>query len=144
MVNRVILVGYLGKDPEMRRLEGGIAVARFSLATSESYRDREGAWQQQTEWHEVTLWRQMAERAEQQLSKGMLVYLEGKLNTKTWQDKEGVTRKATEVVGSQLRILNRPPAAEPEARPGVEAAPGSGAADLVGFLRPGGSAPEDL
>ena len=107
MINKVTLVGNLGRDPELRRLESGTAVAQFSIATNESYKDREGNWRDQTEWHEIVVWRQLAERAEQQLRKGMLIYLEGKLTTRSWQDKEGNPRKTTEVVGSYLRILNR-------------------------------------
>ena len=107
MVNRVTLIGNLGRDPELRRLESGTAVAQFSIATNESYRDRDGQWRDQTEWHEIVLWRQLAERAETQLRKGMLVYVEGKLSTRKWQDRDGNDRKTTEVVASYLRILNR-------------------------------------
>ena len=115
MINKVTLVGNLGRDPELRRLPSGAAVAQFSVATNERYKDREGNWRDQTEWHEVVVWRQLAERAEQQLRKGMLVYLEGKLTTRSWQDKDGNPRKTTEVVGNYLRILNR----RDDARPAV-------------------------
>jgi len=107
MINKVTLVGNLGRDPELRRLESGAAVAQFSIATSENYKDRNGEWQSQTEWHDVVLWRNLAERAESQLKKGMLIYLEGKLSTRKWEDKDGNPRKTTEVIGSYLRILNR-------------------------------------
>jgi len=107
MINKVTLVGNLGGDPELRRLESGAAVAKFSIATTENYKDRNGEWQSQTEWHDIVLWRNLAEKAESQLKKGMLIYLEGKLSTGKWEDKDGNSRKTTEVVGSYLRILNR-------------------------------------
>ncbi len=107
MINKVTLVGNLGRDPELRRLESGAAVAQFSIATSENYKDRNGEWQTSTEWHDIVLWRNLAERAESQLKKGMLIYLEGKLSTRKWEDKDGNPRKTTEVVGSYLRIINR-------------------------------------
>ena len=135
MVNRVTLVGHLGKDPELRRLEGGIAKARLSMATAEHYVDKQGVHQQQTEWHEVVLWRQMAERAEQQLRKGMLIYVEGKLSTRIWQDRENVSHKTTEVVGSYLRILTRPhQQSEQDQRPEPPQEPGAGAKQLGDFL----------
>ncbi len=98
MYNKVSLIGHLGKDPEVRRLESGAAVAKFSLATSESYKDKAGEWQSVTEWHDVVLWRSLAERAERDLKKGSLVFVEGKLTTRKWQDKEGNNRYSTEVV----------------------------------------------
>ena len=107
MINKVTLIGNLGRDPELRRLESGAAVANFSIATSENYQDRNGQWQTQTEWHDIVLWRNLAERAETQLRKGMLIYLEGKLSTRKWEDKDGNPRKTTEVVGNYVRILNR-------------------------------------
>ncbi len=107
MVNKVILIGNLGRDPEIRYLEGNVAVARFSVATNESYKDKKGDWQTQTEWHDVTCWRQLAERAEKQLKKGSMIYLEGKLTHRKYQDKEGIERYATDVVANTIRILDR-------------------------------------
>jgi single-strand DNA-binding protein len=107
MVNRVILIGNLGRDPEVRRLENGAAVAKFAVATNENYKDKSGDWQTQTEWHDVVVWRTLAERAESTLKKGMSVYLEGKLTHRTWQDQDGNNRKATEVVASYFRILDK-------------------------------------
>ena len=107
MVNKVILIGNLGKDPEIRRLESGAAVARFSLATNENYKDKSGEWQTQTEWHDVVLWRNLAERAESFLKKGYMIYLEGKLTTRSWEDQEGNKRRTTEVVGSYFRNLTK-------------------------------------
>lgn len=107
MVNRVILVGNLGKDPEIRTLENGAKVAKFSIATNENYRDKSGEWQQQTEWHDIVAWRTLADRAESGLKKGMAIYLEGKLSTRTWQDQNGNNRRTTEVVASYFRVINR-------------------------------------
>ncbi len=107
MVNRVILIGNLGRDPEIRRLDNGAVVAKFSVATNENYRDKGGEWQTLTEWHDVVVWRQLAERAESTLKKGSMVYLEGKLTHRTWQDKEGNNRRTTEVVSNYFRVLTR-------------------------------------
>ncbi len=107
MVNRVILIGNLGRDPEIRHLENGAAVAKFSIATNENYRDKSGEWQTLTEWHDIVLWRQLAERAEASLKKGSLVYVEGKLTHRTWQDQDGNNRKTTEVVANYFRQINR-------------------------------------
>ncbi len=126
MVNKVTLVGNVGRDPQLRRLESGAAVASFSLATSERYRGTDGEWRERTEWHEITLWRKLAERAEHALNKGMLVYLEGKLSTRSWQDKAGIERKRTEVVADYLRILDRK---EAGSKPTKTEAPGESPAD---------------
>ncbi|MEM9261102.1 MAG: single-stranded DNA-binding protein [Bacteroidota bacterium] len=107
MVNRVILIGNLGRDPEVRRLENGAAVAKFSVATNENYRDKSGEWQSITEWHDVVMWRNLAERAESQLKKGAQVYIEGKLSHRTWQDQDGNNRKTTEVVANYFRAISR-------------------------------------
>ena len=107
MVNRVILIGNLGRDPEVRRLENGAVVAKFSVATNENYKDKSGEWQSQTEWHDVVVWRNLAERAESQLTKGAQVYVEGKLTHRSWQDKDGNNRRTTEVVASYFRALSR-------------------------------------
>ena len=104
-VNKVILVGRLGKDPEVRHLESGAAVANFSIATSETYKDKQGNKQESTEWHNIVLWRGLAEIAEKYLTKGNLVYIEGKLKTRSWQDKDGNTRYTTEVVGDNMTML---------------------------------------
>ena len=104
-VNKVILVGRLGKDPEVRHLESGAAVANFSIATSETYKDKQGNKQETTEWHNIVLWRGLAEIAEKYLTKGNLVYIEGKLKTRNWQDKDGNTRYTTEVVGDNMTML---------------------------------------
>ena len=104
-VNKVILVGRLGKDPEVRHLENGATVANFSMATSETYRDRQtGEKREQTEWHNVVLWRGLAEVAEKYVKKGDMIYVEGKLRTRSWE-KDGVTRYTTEVVGDNMTML---------------------------------------
>ena len=104
-VNKVILVGRLGKDPEVRHLENGATVANFSVATSETYKDRQtGEKREQTEWHNVVLWRGLAEVAEKYVKKGDMIYVEGKLRTRSWE-KDGVTRYTTEVVGDNMTML---------------------------------------
>ena len=108
-VNKVILVGRLGKDPEVRNLENGAVVANFSMATSETYKDRTtGERKEVTEWHNVVLWRGLAEIAAKYLHKGDMVYIEGKLRTRSWE-KEGVTRYTTEIVGDNMTMLSSKP-----------------------------------
>jgi single-strand DNA-binding protein len=108
-VNKVILVGRLGKDPEVRNLDSGVAVANFTIATSESYKDKTtGEKKEITEWHNVVLWRGLAEVAQRYLHKGDLVYVEGKLRSRSWE-KEGVTRYITEVVGDNMTMLSSKP-----------------------------------
>jgi len=104
-VNRVILIGNLGKDPEVKHLENGAVVANFPMATSESYKDKSGNKVDQTEWHQVVLWRGLAEVAEKYLKKGAKVYIEGKIKTRTWEDQEGSTRYTTEIVGDKMTML---------------------------------------
>ena len=104
-VNKVILVGRLGRDPEVRHLENGATVANFSMATSETYKDRTtGEKREQTEWHNIVLWRGLAEVAEKYVKKGDMIYVEGKLRTRSWE-KDGVTRYTTEVVGDNMTML---------------------------------------
>lgn len=104
-VNKVILVGRLGKEPEVRNLENGAAVANFTIATSESYKDKTtGEKKEVTEWHNIVLWRGLAEIAQRFLHKGDLVYIEGKLRTRSWE-KDGVTRYTTEIVGDNMTML---------------------------------------
>ena len=106
-VNKVILVGNLGKDPEVRSLENGIKVASFSLATSESWKDKTtGEKKTVTEWSNITLWKGLAEIAEKYLKKGSQVYIEGKLKTRSWE-KDGVTRYTTDIIGHNLVMLGQ-------------------------------------
>ena len=104
-VNKVILIGNLGRDPEVRHLESGASVANFPIATTESYKDKNGNRQDQTEWHNIVLWRGLAEIAEKYLKKGSQIYIEGKLRSRSWEDKEGNTRYITEVVGDSMTML---------------------------------------
>lgn len=106
-VNRVMLIGYLGKDPEMQFLEGNIAVARFSLATSETFKDKNGKLISHTEWHAIVFWRGLAELAQKYLHKGSQVYIEGRLKTRNWEDKAGNKNAATEIIGDNLIMLDK-------------------------------------
>ena len=106
-VNRVMLIGNLGRDPEMQFLEGNIGVAKFSLATTETFKDRSGKLISQTEWHTIVLWRGLADLAQKYLHKGSLVYIEGRLKTRSWEDKEGNKKFATEIVGDNLIMLEK-------------------------------------
>ena len=106
-VNKVILIGNLGKDPEIKYLEGNIAKANFSLATSEWHKDKQGNKVEQTEWHYIVLWRSMAESAEKMLKKGTQVYIEGKLQTRQWVDKDNIKRNITEIVGESFLVLQK-------------------------------------
>jgi len=106
-VNRVMLIGNLGKDPDIQFLEGNIGVAKFSLATTETFKDRSGKLISQTEWHTVVLWRGLADLAQKYLHKGSLVYIEGRLKTRSWEDKDGNKKFATEIVGDNLIMLEK-------------------------------------
>lgn len=107
-VNKVILIGNLGRDPEVRYLENGVGVARFSIATSETYTDKNtGEKKEITDWHNIVLWRGLAKIAETYLKKGMKVYIEGKLKTRSWQDDQNQTRYSTEVVADEMTMLSR-------------------------------------
>lgn len=106
-VNKVILIGNLGRDPDVQYLEGNIGVAKFSLATTETFKDKSGKLISQTEWHTVVLWRGLAELAQKYLHKGSLVYIEGRLRTRSWEDKEGNKKYATEIVGDNLVMLDK-------------------------------------
>jgi single-strand DNA-binding protein len=106
-LNKVMLIGNLGKDPDVRYLETGVPVATFPLATTEVYRDREGNKVERTEWHNIVLWRGLAEVAKNHLRKGAKVFIEGKLSNRNWDDKEGNRRSITEIVGDNLLILVR-------------------------------------
>lgn len=111
-INKVILVGNLGKDPEVRHLEGGSSVAHFTLATNDYYKDKAGARVERTEWHNITAWRGLAEIAEKFLKKGQQIYVEGKLRTRQYQDKDGQTRYITEIVADEISMLGGRPHGE--------------------------------
>ena len=108
-VNKVILIGNLGRDPEIKKLENGATLASFSMATSESYTDKvSGKKIENTDWHDVVLWRGLAQLAEKFLKKGMKIYVEGRLKKRSWQDREGNTRYNVEVIGDEMTILSKP------------------------------------
>ncbi|HXN73832.1 MAG TPA: single-stranded DNA-binding protein [Candidatus Acidoferrales bacterium] len=104
-VNKVILVGRLGRDPETRYTGGGQAVANFSLATDETYKDKSGERQKRTEWHKIVVWGKQAEIAQQYLKKGSLIFVEGRIQSREWQDKEGQKRTSFEIVANNFRML---------------------------------------
>lgn len=104
-VNKVILVGNLGSDPEVRNMPNGNAVANMSLATSESWKDQQGQVQERTEWHRLTMYRRLAEIAGEYLRKGSQIYVEGKLQTRKWQDSDGNDRYTTDIVVDQMQML---------------------------------------
>lgn len=106
MINKVTLIGNLGGDPEIRTLENGTPVGRFSLATNENYKDKDGNWQTQTEWHNVVVWRDLAERAKN-LKKGSAVYVEGKISYRKYTDKDGVEKNLTDIVAATFRMLDK-------------------------------------
>ncbi|HEX9078181.1 MAG TPA: single-stranded DNA-binding protein [Desulfuromonadaceae bacterium] len=105
-LNKVMLIGNLGKDPEVRYTPSGQAVASFNLATSEKFKNKNGEWEERTEWHRVTLWSRLAEIAGEYLSKGKTVYIEGRLQTRKWQDNSGNERYTTEIVGEKMQMLS--------------------------------------
>lgn len=106
-VNRVVLIGNLGREPDLQHLEGNIAVAKFPLATTETYKDKSGTLISQTEWHTVVLWRGLAELAQRYLHKGSLIYLEGRIRTRNWEDKDKNRRFSTEIIGDNLVMLDK-------------------------------------
>jgi len=130
-VNKVILVGRLGQDPELKYTPSGAAVTNFSVATNEVWKDDQGNKKDRTEWHRVVIWRRLAEIAGEYLKKGSRVYLEGKLQTRTWEDKDGIKRYTTEVIANIMTMLDTkaesgraaapPPPAEADAPPPTDA-----------------------
>ena len=106
MVNRVILVGHLGGDPEMRYTSSGTPVTNFSLATNERWNNQDGERQERTEWHKIVTWSKLAEISNQYLTKGQLVFIEGRIQTREWDDKDGNKRRTTEIVASEMRMMS--------------------------------------
>lgn len=107
MINKVILIGNVGADPEVRYLEGGVAVANLRLATSESYKNKNGDRVDQTEWHNIVLWRGLAEITEKYVKKGMQLYIEGRLRTRSWEDQNGTKRYTTEIYADNMQMMSR-------------------------------------
>ena len=117
MLNKVILIGRLGRDPEVRYMPNGEAVCNFSVATSESWKDKNGQRQEATEWHNVTMYRKLAEIAGQYLTKGSQVYLEGKIQSRKYQGKDGIERTAYEIIANEMKMLGgntQTPAQKPQ------------------------------
>ena len=106
-VNKVILIGRLGKDPEVRKIKATTTVCNFPLATNESYKNQDGSYTEQTEWHNIVMWRGVAERAERILKKGSTIFVEGKLRTRSWEDKENHKRYTTEIVVENFQLLDK-------------------------------------
>ena len=113
-VNKVILVGNLGRDPEVRYMPNGDAVANFSIATTETWKDKNGMRQEKTEWHNIAMYRRLAEIAGEYLKKGSSVYIEGRLQTRKWSDPQGVERYTTEIVASEMQLLDGRGASAPQ------------------------------
>lgn len=109
-INKVILVCSLGKDPEVRQTQNGTAICNLSAATSRKYKDTQGGMQEETEWHRISLFGKMAELAGQYLSKGSMVYIEGRLRTRKYTDKQGIERYVTEIIGENMQFLDKKPA----------------------------------
>ncbi|MCK5171699.1 MAG: single-stranded DNA-binding protein [Bacteroidales bacterium] len=114
-INKVILIGNVGQHPEFRHLDSGVAVTTFPLATSESYKNKEGQKVTNTEWHNVVLWRGLAEVAEKYVKKGNPLYIEGKIRTRSWDDKDGNKRYTTEIVADNMQMLGSKQSSEEEA-----------------------------
>lgn len=106
-LNKVLLIGNTGRDPEVRYTTSGTAVASFSLATSEKFKNKGGEWEERTEWHNIILWGRLAEIAGEYLTKGKTVFIEGRLQTRKWQDRDGKDRFTTEIVGEKMQMLSR-------------------------------------
>ncbi|MFZ5941393.1 MAG: single-stranded DNA-binding protein [Bacteroidota bacterium] len=154
-VNKVVLIGNVGRDPETRYLDKDTAVSRFTLATSETYRTREGEKVTNTEWHNIVLWRGLATVAEKYVRKGSQIYIEGKIKTRSYDDKDGVKKYVTEIVADNMVLLgkrqdddshgsqdsySRP--AENSSRP--QASPGAAHEEPEGFTPAAGEGPDDL
>jgi len=134
-VNKVIIIGNLGRDPEIKYTQSNVPVANFTVATSESWKDKNsGEWQEKTEWHRIVAWRHLAEKAERSLKKGTQVYIEGKIETRKWTDKDGNDRYTTEIVADNMQMLGSREAAGG----GDFDEPGAGAPPRAAAAREGG------
>jgi single-strand DNA-binding protein len=112
-LNKVMLIGNVGKDPEIRHLENDSVVANFTLATTERYRDKNGNWQEQTEWHNIVCWRLLAERAEKYVKKGSQVFVEGKIRSREWVDQTEQKRSVIEIVAESFQLLGKKADSQP-------------------------------
>lgn len=123
MVNKVMLIGRLGGDPEIRYTTGGTAIANFTLATSENWKDKEGNKQEKTEWHKIVAFRRLAEICGEYLNKGKQIYIEGRIQTRAWEDKDGNKRYTTEIVANQMQMLGSAKDSPPSSAPSQSSAP---------------------
>ena len=130
MVNKVMLIGRLGRDPEVRYTTSGSPVCNFSLATDGSYTDKAGERQKKTEWHNIVAWGKLAEQCSNLLGKGKLAYVEGRLQTREWDDRDGNKRRTTEIVISRMRVLTPRNGAAPDVQVGIEP-PGDTAPEIT-------------
>ena len=138
-LNKVLLIGNVGKDPEIRHLQGGAAVATITLATSERYRDRNGETREMTEWHTVIAWRQLADLAENYIRKGSQIYVEGRIRSRSWDDQNGQKRYVTEIQADTIQLLGRRgdnPSGQPQ-----QAAPQQGMTQPPRYSQPAYGAP---
>ena len=146
-VNKVILIGNLGRDPELRYTQSGQAVANFTLATTESWNKREGGREERTEWHRIVAWGRTAELCAQYLSKGRTVYIEGRLQTREWENREGQKQKTTEVVAVNVQFLGGPrgsggsPGGHVDRDAGADGGGGGGGGSGPGAPEPGDDGP---
>lgn len=131
-VNKVILVGRLGKDPELRFMPNGDAVCNITVATSESWKDKNGEKQEKTEWSRVTFYRKLSEIAGKYMVKGSMAYIEGRLETRKWTDKEGVEKYTTEIIANEMQMLSSKPGGDSEGAQFKESRPSTPAADKGG------------
>ncbi len=144
-VNRAILVGRLGRDPETRYTSGGQAVCNFTLATDETYKDRNGERQKRTEWHRIVVWGKQAEIAQQYLHKGSLIFVEGRIQTRQWDDREGQKRTTVEIVASNFRMLGgRAEGGAMAAGASAGAGAGAGAGDMEPQAAASGAGAEEM
>jgi len=128
-LNKVMLIGNVGKDPEPRHLENGTMLVTLTVATTERYKDRNGEVKEQTEWHNIVCWRNLAEIVEKYVHKGTQVYIEGKLRSRSWEDQNGQKRYVTEVIADNLRLLGRKPEPSPGTAPYAATSPKPAPAD---------------
>ena len=136
-VNKIVLVGHLGADPESRFTPSGVAVSTFNMATNESWKNKDGEYEDRTEWHRIVLYGKAAETASEYMKKGQLAYVEGRIRTRSWEDKDGMTRYTTEVLGDRFTMLGRKSenksTAPAEAGAGASAGGGGGDDDDLPF-----------
>lgn len=139
-VNKAILIGNVGKDPEVRHLESGVVVASFSLATTERFKDKSGELREQTEWHNIVCWRGLADLADKYIKKGSQIYVEGRIRTRNWDDQNGAKHYTTEIIADTIQLLGRKSdSTQPAPHPAVSATPPSYSAQPVSApaLKPG-------